>query len=332
MARQELLALVLGPAPLALGRIPPPAHRLPLHFLSLALLCTAGDNPLGSLTTHSALQLHAAFPDLSIGLVTQLAALRPAAEVTLAVTSPALTLLPTASLQKTLEVKVARVQPEEGPVEVQVLVSAGRLLVSFLAPRAGLYRVRVRLGGRHLAGSPLLVPVLAGGVPAGALARLGLRLGSGSEHDSDIEDCQNNNGKNSMQDTAVVTDKEVVKAKRGSVEKPVERSDTPPAKELELTVPSSQVVLLKAQLDKDLAREVEQNSGGIDREAIEKLKLQLAGDIAATEEASKPAAAKKVTAEEAPVVEAPVVVAPVVRSSKPRSVQPAPPSAVSDTK
>ncbi len=130
--------------------------------------------------------------------------------------------------------------------------------------------------------------------------------------------------------TTVVTDKEFVKAKRGCVEKPVERSDMPPAKELKLIVPSSQVVLLKAQLDKDLARKVEQRRGGVDRQTIKQLKIKLAGEMVATEEASKPAAAKKVMSEEAALMEAPVVVvapvvvAPVVRSSKPRFVQPAP--------
>ena len=148
----------------------PPIRPASLRFLPHLLLPSTGDNLLGSLATPSTVTLHRSLPHLSINLITSPRDFLPSATICLAVTCSSQSLFPLALSWKSVQFSVFLLKDclEKIPV---TLWEEDTLLVSFLPPCSGTYKVVAVLGGCHIQGSPLLVPVSEGGQ---VLTRLGL--------------------------------------------------------------------------------------------------------------------------------------------------------------
>ena len=160
-------AALLSGAPL-----PPAAPRAPLHFLPRTLSSIL----LGSLVTRTSTLLRTSLPDLHLHLSTLPTLLLPKSKVQLAVTCSSLLPSHLATLESSVVVEVLRL-PEQTEVEVEVrpcTLATPRLLLSFLPPGPGVYRVGTMLAGSHLLGSPATLAVRSRQQHARALAALGL--------------------------------------------------------------------------------------------------------------------------------------------------------------
>ena len=184
-----------------------PSTTAPLHLLPHPLPPTA--TLLGSLVTRDSAALRSSLPDLHLHLDTHPLHLLPATEVTFTISSPSAAPQRLAAAAGALVARVTTLEGAETAANVRTDKDLPeRLLLSFVPPLAGVYRVEAMLGGRHLRGSPTTLAIRTQGQHAETLATLGMDTDAAMANlvaGIHLEDVNNNMSKDSKDESDVTS-------------------------------------------------------------------------------------------------------------------------------